>query len=187
MLEKSIQYVLDEMHDILSSALGPNNRRQYMWNKCIRGDINWSFALTPVEIIRDKIPTNVIGCTGRAKLFCYLAGQHGVKCNVIAMAAIPDLRREYYASHGVTPDNSNVVINGHQIISVDTPDGSRMFDPGCRKLKFISVKPCFGCIVDIGQAYEFIIRAIVPGDKFISLSSYWELDDMYRSGGTYQS
>lgn len=186
MLGNAIQCVLDEMHDILSNALGANNRRQYMHDRGIRGNINWSFALTPTEIIRDKIPANVIGCTGRAKLFCHLAKQHGITCNVVAMAVIPDWRREYDASRGITPNKSNVIINGHQIISVDTPNGPRMFDPGYHKLRFMAESPCINSIVDIGRTHEFIIRAIVPGDKFISMSSYWELDDMYRKGGTYQ-
>lgn len=170
------------MHHILSNAVGPNNRREYMRTNNIRNNINWSFSLGASDIINGRIPSNVIGCTGRAKLFCHLAHQRGIKCNVVAMASIKDWRREYDAANGVTPNNSSIVINGHQIILVDMPNGQRMFDPERRRLKFLNFIPRIGGIVDIGAPQEFIIRAIVPADKFISLSSYWELDDMYRNG-----
>lgn len=179
-LETKLQSVLDEMHSILSNAVGPNDRREYMRTNNIHGDINWSFSLTPTDIINHRIPSNVIGCTGRAKLFCYLAGKYGIECKVVAMAIISDWRREYDASHGITPKDSRIVINGHQIISIDTPDGPRMFDPARRRLKLLPDETQTGRFVDVGYPYEFIICAIVPGDKFISLSSYWELDDMYR-------
>lgn len=181
-LESELQSILDEMHSVLSRAVGPNNRREYMRANNIHGDINWHFALTPMDIINRRIPSNVIGCTGYAKLFCHLAAARGIACNVVAMAAVPDWRREYDATHGITPTDSRITINGHQIISVDTPDGPRMFDPARRRLKLLTDAPQIGRFVDIGYPYEFIICAIVPGDKFIPLSSYWELDAMYRNG-----
>ena len=184
MQESLVQQILDEMHNILSNALGPNNRREYMRANNIRGDINWSFSLSPTDIIRNRIPSNVIGCTGCAKLFCFLAQQYGIKCNVVAMASIPDWRREHFATQGVTPDNSDIVINGHQIISVDFADGPRMFEPARRRFVPLTVPPRIGGIVDIGTPQEYIIRAIVPGDKFIKLSSYWELDNLYRNSTT---
>lgn len=181
----TIQSILDEAHDILSRAVGPNNRREYMRANNIHGDINWHFTLTAPDIIRNRIPSNVIGCTGRAKLFCHLAKQHGVACNVVIIANIRDLQREHDAARGTTPDNTHIIINGHQIISTDTPDGPRMFDPGARQLNFLTEQPHIGGIVDIGGSQDFIIRALVPGDKFMSLSSYWELDNMYRNGDAY--
>ena len=78
-LETKLQSVLDKMHSILSNAVGPNDRREYMRANNIPGDINWSFSLTPTDIINRRIPSNVIGCTGRAKLFCYLAGKYGIR------------------------------------------------------------------------------------------------------------
>ena len=88
MLENTLQQILDEMHKILSHAVEPNNRHEYLRGMGIRHDINKSFSFTPTDIIRDKIPSNVIGCTGRAKLFCHLAQQHGISCNVVAMATL---------------------------------------------------------------------------------------------------
>ena len=177
-----LQSILNDMHAILSSAVGPNDRRAYMRAHNIHGDINWSFSLTPTDIIRDRIPSNVIGCTGRAKLFCHLATERDVSCDVVSMAAIPDWQREYHAAHGITPNISRVVINGHQMIAVDTPDGPRMFDPARHRVTFLTTPPRIGGIIDIGAPDEYLIRAIVPGDKFIPLSSYWELDALYRHG-----
>lgn len=182
----TIQSILDEMHNILCRAIGPNNRHEYMHINNIHNDINWHFALTAPDIIHKHIPSDVIGCTGRAKLFCHLAKRHNVACNVVMMASIRDLQREHDAAIGITPDNTHIIINGHQIISIDTPDGPRMFDPGARQLKFLTERPYIGRIVNIGHSQDFIIRAPVPGDKFMFLASYWELDDMYRNGGACQ-
>ena len=181
MIEDTLQSILDEMHDIFGRAVGPNNRRQYMAANNIHADVNWSFALTVDDIIRNRIPAKVIGCTGVAKLFCHLADARGLRCDVVTMARLVDWRREYDASHGITPQTGSVVINGHQIIAVNTPDGMRMFDPMGQKLHFIKDCPTVGRIVDVNRC-DYLVCAIVSGAEFMHVDTYWKLDAIYRSG-----
>ena len=84
MIMQEIQKILDKLHEILDSAVGPDNRREYMRKIGVTGR-DWHFALTADEIIKNKIPKNVMGCTGCAKLFCKLAAgsekaNAGLKC-----------------------------------------------------------------------------------------------------------
>ena len=174
-----LQSILDEMHEILSHAVGPNNRREYMRANGIRGGVNWSFSLTAADIIRDRIPARVIGCSGIAKLFCHLAASYGLECRVVAMARLADWTREDRALHGVTPDNDKVIINGHQIIAVDTGEGLRMFDPARRSLQFLGDAPRVGGLIEMFGT-DYIIRALVPGADFMKVLSYWDLDAIYR-------
>lgn len=179
MTEVELQSILDEMHDILSHAVGPNNRREYMRLNGIQGGVGWSFSLTANDIIRDRIPGAVIGCTGVAKLFCHLAAARGQDCHVVAMARLADWTREDRARRGIVPDNDKVVINGHQIIAVDTDAGRRMFDPARRVLCFLSDAPRIGNVVEM-FGIDFLVRAVVPAKDFMNVSSYWDLDALYR-------
>ena len=181
MTETELQSILDEMHGILSRSVGPNNRREYMRANGIRGDVNWAFSLTATDIIRDRIPIKVMGCSGIAKLFCHLAALRGLDCQVVAMARLADWTREEGAARGIDPDNDKVIINGHQIVAVDTGAGLRMFDPVRCTLKFLSDAPRIGGLVEM-FGIDYLIRAIVPAPDFMKVSSYWDLDVLYRGG-----
>ena len=70
-MEEKIKSIMAQMHNIFHDAVGPRSRSDYMKSQGVSGR-DWHFGLSAEDIIKDKIPANVIGCTGRAKLFCYL-------------------------------------------------------------------------------------------------------------------
>lgn len=64
-----------------------------------------------------KLPSQLVGCSGRADLFAKYAAENGLNFNIVAMVDIADKNKE-------RP-------NGHQIIAVNFPDGSQqLIDPG---------------------------------------------------------
>lgn len=67
--DAQIQSILNKMHTMFDGAVGPNNRAEYMRMKNVSG-IDWHFSLTAEDIINQKIPRRVAGCTGIAKVFC---------------------------------------------------------------------------------------------------------------------
>ena len=70
--DDKIQSLLDKMHTMFNGAVGPNNRAEYMRQHNVSG-IDWHFSLSADDIINQKIPRMVAGCTGIAKVFCKYA------------------------------------------------------------------------------------------------------------------
>lgn len=175
-MEEKIKSIMAQMHSMFHDAIGPRSRTDYMTEHGVSG-IDWHFGLSAEDIIKDKIPAKVIGCTGRAKLFCYLAAQKGIKAHVVCTAKYSNWK----AKHGGKADQ---IMNGHQIIAVEIDGKMRVFDPGLKKLMFIDTKLESGEFIDAtgDGKKEYIVTAVVPGDKFAKLNTYQQLSNLYSSG-----
>lgn len=176
MITEQIQSVLDRMHEILHNAIGPRNRREYMMEYGIT-DRDWHFSLTADDIIKDKIPANVMGCTGRAKLFCKLAADVGLPCFAICTAYEPD----WNDARG----GKEHTISGHQVIAVEIDGKLCMFDPGKPKLAFIDTDVVVGNLVDFGfrdMPGRYLITAIMSPEEYAKINTYQKLRNVYASG-----
>lgn len=176
MIAEQIQSVLDRMHEILHNAIGPRNRREYMMEYGITGR-DWHFSLTADDIIKDKIPANVMGCTGRAKLFCKLAADVGLPCFAICTAYEPD----WNDARG----GKEHTISGHQVIAVEIDGKLCMFDPGKPKLAFIDTDVVVGNLVDFGfrdMPGRYLITAIMFPEEYAKINTYQKLRNVYASG-----
>ena len=174
-MEEKIKSIIAQMHTMFHDAVGPRSRPDYMKEHGVSGR-NWHFGLSAEDIIKDKIPANVIGCTGRAKLFCYLAAQKGIKAHVVCTAKYDDWK--------ATHDGKANHMNGHQIIAVEFDGKMRVFDPGRKNLVFIDTELKSGEFIDaVGSGKkDYIVTAVVPGDEFAKMNTYQQLSNLYSSG-----
>lgn len=174
-MEEKIKSIMSQMHTMFHDAVGPRSRPDYMKERGVSGR-DWHFGLSADDIIKDKIPANVAGCTGRAKLFCKLAAEKGIKSFVVCTAKYNDWK----AAHDGTANH----INGHQIIAVEIDGKMRVFDPGRKDLVFIDTKLESGEFIDAIDSgkKEYIVTAVVPGDEFAKMNTYQQLSNLYSSG-----
>ena len=179
-MEEEIKSILAEMHAMFRDAVGPKKRDDYMKSRGVSGR-NWHFGLSAEDIIKDKIPANVIGCTGRAKLFCKLAADKGIKAYVVCTAKYDDWKS--------THDGKANHMNGHQIIAVEIDGKMRVFDPGRKDLVFIDTDLKSGEFIDAIDSgkKEYIVSAVVPGDEFAQMNTYQQLSNLYSSGDVNNS
>ena len=181
MITEKIQSILDRMHEILHNAVGPRNRREYMIENGI-SDEYWHFSLTADDIIRNKIPANVMGCTGRAKLFCKLAAENGIDCFVVCCAKLTD----WYASREYRIESNHRKIktmSGHQVIMVEIDGKLKMFDPGHKQLNFLDCIPGVGNIVKFpGGSQQYLITAVMKPSDFAKMDSAKKFCHVYASG-----
>ncbi len=172
----TIQNILTDIEEILRHAVGPRSRPDYMKAAGITNP-DWHFSLTADDIIEQKIPANVIGCTGIAKLFCKLAAGTDLKYSVVCTAYEPDWRKARKA------EDRN--IGGHQLIAVELDGKLRMFHPGRSKLEFIDANVVVGNTVDFGFRDVhglYLITAIMKPQDFIKINTYEKLRNVYASG-----
>ena len=174
-MEEKIKSIMVQMHTMFHDAIGPRTRPEYMKEYGI-SDRNWHFSLSAEDIIKDKNPANVVGCTGRAQLFCKLAADKGIKSFVVCTAK--------YADWKATHDGKANHMNGHQIIAVEIDGEKRVFDPGRKELVFIDTELKSGEFIDaIGNGKkDYIVTAVVPGDEFAKMNTYQQLSNLYSSG-----
>ncbi len=175
-MEKEIKSILAEMNTMLRDAVGPRTRKEYMHEHGVSGR-DWHFGLSADDIIKNKIPANVIGCTGRAKLFCKLAADRGIKSFVVCTAKYDDWK-------AVCDGKKDSIRNGHQIIAVEIDGKMRVFDPGRRDLVFVKTDLQSGEFIDAIDSgkKEYIITAVVPGNEFENMDTYQKLHNLYASG-----
>ncbi len=170
---ETINKLLKQVADTFSNADNPNmSRHEWIKKNNIKTGIDYSFSLTADDIINQKIPRPVAGCTGTARLFSTYAEQLGLKTNIILTAKLSDLEN---------PNNSP--INGHQIMMVEFSDGPRIFDPGRRVLEFIKATPKIGSIIKaIGTDNpDYIITSILPLYEYNKIKTYKDLENHYLS------
>ncbi len=174
--EQTIQEILNEIQKILAESVGPNDRREYM-QSIGASSRDWHFGLTPEQIISDKIPARVVGCTGIAKLCCKLAADRGIKAFVVCTAKYDDWM-------AARQDSNKTINNGHQLNAIEIDGVLRVFDAGCRRVHFIetSLKP--GSFIDALQkgTQDYMLTAVVPGDEFLHMDTYQKLFNLYMSG-----
>ena len=180
--DDQIQSLLDKMHAMFNSAVGPNNRAEYMRQHNVSG-IDWHFSLSADEIINQKIPRMVAGCTGIAKVFCKYATDAGLDCVVLTTARIENMDG---AAQDIKEGKKERIISGHQIIAVRDKNGQlRAFDPGLKELKYIKSDIQVGNIIKFrfgGEIIPHTITAILTPQEFAKANTYKKLRDLYICG-----
>ena len=179
--DDQIQSILDKMHAMFNGAVGPNNRAEYMRMKNVSG-IDWHFSLTAEDIINQKIPRMVAGCTGIAKVFCKYATDAGLNFFVLTTARVADLAG---AADDHAAGNAERIINGHQIIAVRDETGKlRAFDPGLQELRYIKPDIYVGSIVKFrfDDVIPHVITAILTPAEYNKIDTYKKLRDVYVNG-----
>ena len=174
-----IQSLLDKMHAMFDKAIGPNNRSEYMQQHNV-GGIDWHFSLSAEDIIEQRVPRAVAGCTGRSKVFSKLATEAGLKHVVLTTARMADLNA---AEQDRKSGKKERIISGHQIIAVYDENGKlRAFDPGLKELKYIKSDIQVGNIIKFrfgGEIIPHTITAILAPQKFAKVNTYKKLRDLY--------
>lgn len=126
------------------------------------------FALTPNEIIKKKIPLNVLGCTGTAKLFVHYANEVDLKCEVVFTANKNDLKKRL--------KDKISRINGHQLISVIDDGKKLIFDPREPKLELINIDNF------VFAGVPHIFTGIVAGKDIEHVNSVEKIEEVYLNG-----
>ena len=127
------------------------------------------FALTSNEIIKKKIPLNVLGCTGTAKLFVHYANEVDLKCEVVFTANKNDLKKRL--------KDTISRINGHQLISVKLEDGKEfIFDPRESELKQINLDSFFHANI------PHIFTGKIAGKDIEHVNSVEKIEEIYLNG-----
>ena len=180
--DESIQSLLDKMHAMFDKAIGPNNRSEYMRQHNVSG-IDWHFSLSADDIINQKIPRAVAGCTGISKVFSKLATEAGLKHVVLTTAREENLKG---AEQDRKSGKKERIINGHQIIAVYDENGKlRAFDPGQKELKYIKSEIKVGNIINFrfdGVIVPHLISTILPPTEYNKINTYKKLRDVYVNG-----
>ena len=177
-----IQSLLDKTHAMFDKAAGPNNRSEYMRQHNVSG-IDWYFSLSADDIINQKIPRAVVGCTGIAKVFSKLAAEVGLKHVVLTTAREENLKG---AEQDRKENKKERVISGHQIIAVYDENGKlRAFDPGRKELRYIKSEIKAGNIIKFmfnGEIVPHRITTILTPQEFAKVNTYKKLRDLYICG-----
>ncbi len=180
--DKLIQSLLDKMHAIFDRAAGPNNRAEYMRQHNVSG-IDWHFSLSADDIIEQRVPRAVAGCTGISKVFSKLATEAGLKHVVLTTARIADLNG---AEQDRKDGKKERVISGHQIIAVYDANGNlHAFDPGLKDLKYTKSEIKVGNIINFlfgGEVVPHRITAILTPQEFAEVNTYKKLRGLYVYG-----
>lgn len=133
-----------------------------------------NFSFSADDILNQNIPSWVVGCSGRADLFAKYASEIGLNVNIVAMVDTAS-KKEY-------PD-------GHQIIVVNSPDGSQqMIDPGRGCVIYQKAKIPGDCKVGNKVIYnrkdgrtEYRIAAVLTPEEHAQIDSIEKLAQVYKS------
>ena len=147
--------------------------RQQTGNKHIN-----MFSSDAEEIIKLKIPSQVVGCSGRADLFAKYASEMGLDVNIVAMVDIANKDKD-------RP-------NGHQIIAVKFPDGhQQLIDPGRGRETYEKAIIDGRCNVGEKISYnhrdgrtDYEITAILTPIEHAQIDSQEKLAQVYKSPQT---
>lgn len=172
MIKMKLDAVFFEFHNMARQSIGPKTLREYAVAHSISmADAEkWKFALRAQDIIDNKIHPNIVGCTGRARVFSHMLSQKGVEHKIILTAIASDL------AHGNTQR-----IDGHQIIAVNIDGKMRMFDPAEKELNLIEGD------VFIGRHFkfpfsnrEYVITNIMSSAEYDKIKSLPDLQNAYK-------
>ena len=144
--------------------------RQQTGNKHIN-----MFSFDAEEIIKLKIPSQVVGCSGRADLFAKYANEMDLDVNIVAMVDIAEKDKD--------------MPNGHQIIAVKFPDGSQqLIDPGRGRETYEKAVINGKCNVGEKISYnrrdgrtDYEITAILTPDTHAKIDSQEKLTKIYKN------
>ena len=176
------------------------DRREYIEaHPEIQDRLNFSFSLSVDDIIAQKIPKKVMGCTGIAKLFAKYAEEEQLDCFAVYTARIQDLEDKR--------NGKRDIVNGHQIIAVQFSDGVRMFDPGLQNgLQFYRDSNEQEIVVDVPRMLlgkklvpqkskdpwtqrqaGTVVTCIEPSQCLEHIKSYKDLENRYLTSESTQS
>lgn len=140
----------------------------------------WKFALRAEDIIDLRLHPNIVGCTGRARVFSHLAKKQNIEHKVILTAVSDELHR---AQNSITHGNRPNIINGHQVLAATIDGKLRMFDPAERTLRAIDGD------VFVGRRFkfdfsdqEYVITNIMSHEDYEKIDSLSKLQDSYMKG-----
>lgn len=153
-------------------SVGPKTLSEYAAANNMTMDTaeKWKFALRAQDIIDNKLHPNIIGCTGRARVFSHMLSNKGVEHKVILTAIASDL------SHADTHR-----IDGHQIISVNMDGKMRMFDPAEKELKLIEGDVFIGRHFKFPFSdHEYVITNIMDPAEYDKIKSLPDLQNAYK-------
>ncbi len=166
-------------HDIEPSLKNAISRDKYFeQHPEITDHVNYNFSLSGDDIINKKIPYNVAGCTGRAKLFSKYAQEIGLQeFNIVVTAKKDDIKNK----------NSGKMIDGHQLVAIKLSDGLHMIDPGTgktyEKAKIDGVCKVSENIDAVGSHQkDHVISAILEPDKYDNIKTYEQMKRLYIGG-----
>ena len=137
-------------------------------------DINM-FSFNADDIIKFKIPSQVVGCSGRADLFAKYAAENGLDVNIVVMVDTAEKDRPFP--------------NGHQIIAVKFPDGSQqLIDPGAGRDTYDRAKIAGRCNIGEHITYnrsdgrkDYEITAILTPIEHAQIDSPEKLAQAYKN------
>lgn len=137
------------------------------------------FSFNADEILRNNIPSYVVGCSGRADLFAKYAAEVGLDVSIIAMVDTAS-KKQY-------PD-------GHQIVAVKFPDGLHMIDPGGGRTTYERAQITGQCKVGTKVYYnrrdgqtEYKITAILTPNEHAQIDRIEKLAAIYINGNNQSS
>ncbi len=165
-LDQNLEETLVEFHKLFENSRGPQNLGEYAkaHNMNMAQAEEWKFALTVPEIIQQKIPADVIGCSARANVFSYLLRQRMVLHKIVLTARKDHLMS---AQNAIAQGQKPNLIHGHQIIAVEIDGKLRMFDPSRKALEFIDT------IVEPLRTFQYNTEGL-PGDYIITNVMSWQ-------------
>ena len=189
----TLQKASDE-YDFLwtKGAAKPVDRDKYFASHPEISDrLDFSFSLSADDIIEQKIPMQVMGCTGVAKLFEKYAEEEHLDSFAVYTATIKGLEDKKQGKEDP--------VDGHQIIAVQFSDGVRIFDPGLEEgLKFYKDSHEQEIVVDVPRMLlgkelvsqkskdpwaerqaGTVITCIEPAEKLENVKSYSDLERKY--------
>lgn len=166
-------------HDIEPSLKNAISRDKYFeQHPEITAHKNFNFSLSGDDIVENKIPYNVAGCTGRAKLFSKYAKEIGLKdFDIVITAKKDDLKNK----------NSNQMIDGHQLVAIKLSDGLHIIDPGAgktyEKAKIDGVCQVGENIDAVGNHQkDYVISAILEPNEYNDIKTYEQMKRLYVGG-----
>ena len=165
-LYQNLEETLVEFHKLFENSRGPRNLSEYAkaHNMNMAQAEEWKFALTVPEIIQEKIPANVIGCSARADVFSSLLRSRMVPHKIVLTARKDHLMS---AQNAIAQGQKPNLIHGHQIIAVEINGKLRMFDPSKKALEFIDA------IVEPRRTFQYNTEDL-PGDYIITNVMSWQ-------------
>ena len=177
--DEKIQSVINRVQDLFAHSVGPSNRHEYMRLHGVHGN-DWIFGLSADDIINQKIPRTVVGCSGIASVFIKYATEAGLNCVVLPTAMQKDL-------DGAAQDRKNGererTINGHQIVAVRDANGVlRAFDPGQPRLRYLDTQVAVGTTINFHFG-ACRIAAILSPSEYAKIDTYKKLRDVYVNAG----
>ncbi|MDR0741697.1 MAG: hypothetical protein LBF28_02895, partial [Rickettsiales bacterium] len=120
-----IEQVLKHINSLFSSFPKARiTRNDWLEEHKIKKE-NWNdyiFSLSAEDIIQNKIPRAVGGCSGVAGVFVKLLKDNGLDSFIVATANSDDWEKAKKSDKNHEKRN---IINGHQIVAVEFSDGLR--------------------------------------------------------------